>query len=224
MELTKAPLFILALLMVKHGQATAQACADSANSRVLDLVTAQANAEYGLVRGTKPKRFGVLDFQVGPALTVPGIVVCRVLVQTSNNRHPYLVAVMGRKVWRLGGFSSPELIEVSSVIAQSKPRIDIRDAALHLARLGDEHAALEFASAQTFQPKAWAEERPSDWPADTVDSLDDGNFAVTLTVFSRAVEDDFADGWDPLLYRMVFQPNGTLVAWAKRRGERLAGK
>lgn len=224
MEFTKAPLVILALLTMSHGQAPAQACTDSIPQDVLDVVVAQANAEYGLVQGTQPKRFTRLDFQVGPTLPMPGMVVCRVLVQTSNNRHPYLVALQGNRVWRLGGFSSPELIGVSSVLAQSKPTIDIREVALHLARLGDEHAALELASVQSFQPQAWAEQRPLDWPDDTVDSLAGGNLAVTLTVFSRAVEDDFADGWDPLLYRMEFRPNGTLVAWAKRRGERLSGR
>lgn len=189
----------------------------------------QANAEYGLRQGTKPKLYRELDFAVELIRADDSVSVYRVLVQSSDNRHPYTLMVVDGRLVRLGGFRAPALIDAARILCDDRAFDDLWGCAYDLARLADLNAAQDFLSPVTPDSvgeatavrRRWVMLADSTWPPNSLSSLPNGKHLVTFTVFSRAVQ-DFVDGWDPVLYTMVFSPTGQLEAWDSRTGQRFS--
>ncbi len=198
-------------------------------SDVVGAVLAQANTEYGLY-GAQAKTFSAAEFLFRHISLSPldGVYIAQ--PQLSNGRHPYTVARVGERLFRLGGFHVPELIPLSNEVVSLHETADVTTQALLLTRLADPHGAVEFLKATGSSPctrasevrSAWYRVRPANWPTDTLMALPDGSLLLNLTVLSRAVEGDFADGWDPILYRMAFSRTERLLAWSSRISERFA--
>jgi hypothetical protein len=189
----------------------------------------QANLEYGLSTGPKPKTFGESDFVVQLVRAQDSVRLYRAIVQSSENRHPYTVLIVGARVFHLGGFTAPELVAAAKLwrALGLDPGPERRAAAL--ARMADWNGAQDIVDPTAPNTerqvaairKRWSELADSNWPRDTTLVGEDGSAVVTFTIFSRAVQ-DFVDGWDPVLYRMQFAPSGELVAWASRNGPRFS--
>lgn len=194
--------------------------------RALLAVVAQADAEYGLAAPSATRRLSNRDVAVERMAWPTGrIRVYRVLVQSSNNKHPYIVGIVGDRLVRLGGFQAPELFDVAAALHNDSVPISERIALLTL--LADVHAAQEFvvildsgATARAVRAR-WAELRVPSWPEDTIAVAADGAVEATVTVFSQDLQ-SFADGFDPIVYRMSFDRNGKLRGWARRFGDRFA--
>jgi hypothetical protein len=189
----------------------------------------QANVEYGLLRGSKPRTFGQGDFAIQLVRAQDSVRLYRAVVQFSENRHPYTVMIVGARVYGLGGFTAPELIQAARAWSAVSPPAAPAERAVELARMADWNGAQDFvgpsSSAADGQSalvrQRWSELADPTWPPDAALVGPGGSAIVTLTVFSRAVQ-DFIDGWDPILYRMAFAESGELVAWASKRGPRFS--
>lgn len=196
---------------------------------VRQIAIAQANAEYGLTQGLKPKVFRNVDFSVEQLAAHDSVRLYRAVVQLSENRHPYTVMLVGHRVLTLGGFAAPELVLASALWHTLGLHSTPERRAYQLARLADRNGAREFVDPSTPDTvgeampvrRQWSAAVDSSWPSNGVASTDDGGVVVTFTVFSRAVQ-DYADGWDPTLYRMNFDSSGNLLAWASRSGSRFS--
>jgi len=189
----------------------------------------QANAEYGLRQGSKPKLYREVDFAVHLIRADDSVSVYRVLVQSSDNRHPYTLMVISGQLVRLGGFRAPALIDAARILCSHRPIDNLWDCAYDLARLADLNGAQQFVSPitpdsvdeATVVRRRWVALVDSAWPPNSLSPLPNGRQRMTFTVFSRAVQ-DYVDGWDPILYTMVFSPTGQLEAWDSRTGQRFS--
>lgn len=189
----------------------------------------QANAEYGLRQGTKPKLYREVDFSLDLIRADDSVSVYRVLVQSSDNRHPYTLMVVSGRLVRLGGFRAPALIDAARILCSERLFDALRDCAYDLARLADVNGAHNFLSPispdsvgeATAVRRRWVALVDSAWPPNSLSPLPNGRQRMTFTVFSQAVQ-DYADGWDPILYTMVFSPTGQLEAWDSRTGQRFS--
>jgi len=187
--------------------------------------------EYGLIIGSKAKVFRAVDFAIDHLATHDSLRLYRAIVQSSENRHPYTVMLAGKRVLTLGGFSAPELVDAATLWHELGMSSVPQERAYTLARLVDLNGAQDFVDPSTPDSIAetslvrhrWSALADATWPANSVTSTDERGVVVTFTVFSRAVQ-DYADGWDPILYRMNFDSSGNLLAWASRTGTRFSAR
>jgi len=140
--------------------------------------------------------------------------------------HPYLVVANDSTVIRFGGFTAPELLEISSYIVPDVVDERLaRDFSMLYAQLADPNGAVElvFPDTDPQKPadypivKQWIDQRPSNWPLDHIARRSDGGFSIRLTVLSRAAHNPWA-GWTALIYSFEFDPALRLQGWARQDG------
>lgn len=144
----------------------------------------------------------------------------------SDHSHPYLLAHVGDKLFQLGGFTNPQLVEVAGGLGgEVIPRATLARAQ-RLAVLADPNGAIQIISSDNADRpgyaskvlETWKRIQPKDWPRDTLILSGGGRLLIRLTLFSRDTR-SYTLYWVPLAYSFAFDENGRLDAWAVRTGE-----
>ena len=159
----------------------------------------------------------------------PGLDVWRV-IPALYHAHPLTVAKMGDRIVRLGGFPSPDLYSVASALPlRLHTRAAAESVAATLARLADRFGAVRYTfsdspsgdSVLRAAQQTWKHQMPPTWPADSAWRTSRGTWRVTLTLLSQDTR-SFNVEWVASVYSFEFDPDGSLVSWAKREAEPFA--
>lgn len=209
------------------GSASTSSVGDSASEGVMrEYVAAQATSELAL-----RSEYGSLH--VSPESIrlerVPergqGLEVWRATLP-SDHSHPYLLAMGGGVVLRLGGFASPELLQAARTFpADAETRDAIKGRSEELALLADPNGANQTILTTTVPVetttavlRSWWQRAPKSWPRDTIVERRAEGWSVRLSSLSRDTR-SFTLHWVPTAYSFEFDQYGALIAWDRRIGE-----
>lgn len=151
----------------------------------------------------------------------------RLRLRATSHAHPYIVASIQERVFRLGGFAEPQLRELSRSIPRAiRGPSDATQRAQAFATLIDPNGAATIRSnrsptsddADTNRTAVPPGNLPRGWPQDTVVVFGDTLYQITLNVMS------FADwvlrgAWQPIGYTFLLSSRGEVLAWSRREGE-----
>jgi hypothetical protein len=178
---------------------------------------------WALVEGAVPPADSGL-IQLYPVPVLPGLSVWRAEVPNVSHWHPYLLANIDSRVFRLGGFTTPDLVAyvAAALSKEFSPDSAVSRATL-FARLLDPHGStrvipLASAAADTDAKRALETlnaNRQGDWPRDTVLRFG-ANTLVRLTVFSLNAGTGYGNHWVPIGYAFDFANDGRLQGWSRR--------
>lgn len=195
------------------------------------IIAAQADGKLALLSlnpGIPIRASDVVLDTVARPLQAP-IRIWRGRVVSVSSIHPYLVASSENIIWRLGGFSSPELTSLTARFPERLRSVaDAVERARALARLADPNGAVDVRFVGAMQSPAdssvaerWRSARPRGWPVDSVATPNDSTFVVQLTALSRNDWSGYGRGWVPIAYRFTMDAEGNVLAWARRAAEQL---
>jgi len=222
-----------AVTVLGREPATAVQVPDS--TAIASLVAAQVRAEHLVYGLPNEAGFDARQVQVETLTTLRGhasgdVLVRRASAWTLEHWHPYIVAVVGQRTLRLGGFPAPELREAAELLGEHPASTGgARKLSEVLATLADPNGAQDLLfqedSARTAAARAilakWRNVQPTTWPADTIAGVfGQGTVAIRLTVLSEA-HHVLGRPWQPITYGFEFDSNGRLVSWAMHEGEYL---
>jgi hypothetical protein len=162
---------------------------------------------------------------------VPGArgVLLRTKISSWSHSSEYLVWAQEDRHWRLGGFASPEILELVATGWLPDSR-NVLSVCRHIAMVLDEQGARRIifpafpAAGSTDSATAaviakWKRVRADEHAADTVIERSDGKRLVRITTLSWAPSYD-RDFWYPSTYQFIFDRKG-LAAWSVSRGRAL---
>ncbi len=192
----------------------------SGPTRAREAVSAQVAAYGGYPIDSadpQPYQAGDIALERLPDFPRP-LTVWRATVPV-DHASPWLVALAGDRLLRLGGFESVSLLEADSVLAASTPELKRR--ARFLAKLADKYGAdslLFPADSGPGRPIAtarrfWDDRKPADWTPDTLIHLRDGRTIVSITTFSQNAR-SFGGEWHAFRYQFVFDTRRRLIGWS----------
>jgi hypothetical protein len=222
-------MWVLGAMLVPWAHLDAQGAGSTAwVNEVKQVVAAQAAGEAALSSATMHSRFTQWSVELDSLpLGWPGFRFFRARLWSSSHRHPYLLVYDGSRIYRLGGFTGPEVI----ALTQRSPVTTATNAAAlsrakDIARLLDQNGAVDIVFPWDSQQSSdanslaarWRHAIPETWPRDTVVQAEGGRTRViALTVLSK-VTWGMADAWLPVAYSVVLDEQGLLKAWARREG------
>lgn len=206
------------------------------SAAIAQVVAAQARVERGLhlLAGERPgdpqvpgqRSWDVtierIELDDSPA-AVP-VAVFRAEVWALLHWHKYTVAVTDGRIWRLGGFVAPEVVEYASALGLAATTAEEAwSIARLLARLLDRTDAQTLVFLQDSATSGvdsalagwWGRNRPESWPIDGVAKSVTGGLVVQVTALRRVSVYSATLG-RAYAYRFEFAETGELVAWAYR--------
>jgi hypothetical protein len=216
-------------LLGQAGPGAAKTRAPSSEQLIRAIAAAQVRADADLLRAHP--RSVLMSSRLPASLlfehirTIADVALWRVVPPFDHSKS-YVVAEHRRSILRLGGFPSPELIELHAAL---RPR-NLVDGARELAQYADpdgrgesvypfDSSSPHFDSAAS---SAWRTVRPQEWPTDTVFLDANRNSVVLVTILTHASR-SLTQHWTPRMFQFVFDSRRRLIAWSMREGEAISG-
>jgi hypothetical protein len=218
----------LTLFAVGCAKGNANLHRNSAEAVVRRLVAAQATSEFGVWVKSNDVLVRPEDVVLEPGPEAgPSLRIVRG-IPPRDHWHPYLVAVRDTQAYPLGGFSAPEVLAVSRWVRDSWSGENVVTLARTLALLADDEGAVRsFVASEPSESRnaavatTWLRIKPSNWPTDTVLGSSAAGRGVRITLLSQQTR-SYDLGWKATAFEFQFDPEGILISWSRRIGDKFA--